>query len=214
MNSLDSATKDALLDALRAAADDADVRCVVITGVGRAFCVGQDLREHADFLANEVARRGLGDGRPALRPDRAHHRDHGQAGDRRGQRRRGRRRHVDRARLRPAARGRAARASTPRSPASRSRATPARPGRSPGSSADPIAMDLLLLPRTVAGRRGARSSAWSRGSSPHDDLATEAAALAAELAAGPDPGLRLGQDSPSRSRPPTRSPSRWFSRAR
>jgi 2-(1,2-epoxy-1,2-dihydrophenyl)acetyl-CoA isomerase len=51
MNSLDTATKDALLDALRGAADDAAVRCVVVTGSGRAFSVGQDLREHADLLA-------------------------------------------------------------------------------------------------------------------------------------------------------------------
>jgi 2-(1,2-epoxy-1,2-dihydrophenyl)acetyl-CoA isomerase len=53
MNSLDSATKDSLLEALRAAADDAEIRCVVIIGAGRAFSVGQDLREHADFLANK-----------------------------------------------------------------------------------------------------------------------------------------------------------------
>jgi 2-(1,2-epoxy-1,2-dihydrophenyl)acetyl-CoA isomerase len=51
MNSLDTATKDALLGALREAADDADVRCVVVTGTGRAFSVGQDLREHAEFLS-------------------------------------------------------------------------------------------------------------------------------------------------------------------
>src|SRR6188472_532599 len=52
MNSLDLATKDALLAALRDAAGDSSVRCVVVTGAGRAFCVGQDLREHADLLAN------------------------------------------------------------------------------------------------------------------------------------------------------------------
>lgn len=52
MNSLDTATKEALLGAIeRAAADDA-VRCVVVTGTGRAFCVGQDLREHVDNLAS------------------------------------------------------------------------------------------------------------------------------------------------------------------
>jgi 2-(1,2-epoxy-1,2-dihydrophenyl)acetyl-CoA isomerase len=51
MNSLDTATKDALLDAVQQAASDADVRCVVVTGVGRAFSVGQDLREHAEFLS-------------------------------------------------------------------------------------------------------------------------------------------------------------------
>lgn len=51
MNSLDEATKDAVLSALQTAAADHEVRCVVVTGTGRAFCVGQDLREHADNLA-------------------------------------------------------------------------------------------------------------------------------------------------------------------
>jgi 2-(1,2-epoxy-1,2-dihydrophenyl)acetyl-CoA isomerase len=46
MNALDLATKTALLEAVLGAADDATVRCVVLTGSGRAFCVGQDLREH------------------------------------------------------------------------------------------------------------------------------------------------------------------------
>lgn len=50
MNALDTPTKDALLAALREVADDAAVRCVVLTGSGRAFCVGQDLREHAGLL--------------------------------------------------------------------------------------------------------------------------------------------------------------------
>ena len=43
MNGLDIATKEALLRAVRAAEQDAAVRCVVLTGSGRAFCVGQDL---------------------------------------------------------------------------------------------------------------------------------------------------------------------------
>lgn len=46
LNALDVATKEALLAALREVADDAAVRCVVLTGSGRAFCVGQDLKEH------------------------------------------------------------------------------------------------------------------------------------------------------------------------
>lgn len=52
MNSLDRSTKVALLDALQRAADDPEVRAVVLTGTGRAFSAGQDLREHvADLRA-------------------------------------------------------------------------------------------------------------------------------------------------------------------
>ncbi|WP_432940615.1 enoyl-CoA hydratase/isomerase family protein [Kribbella sp. CA-253562] len=55
MNSLDTATKVALRDTVRAAAEDPAVRCVVLTGTGRAFCVGQDLKEHIGLLqANDL----------------------------------------------------------------------------------------------------------------------------------------------------------------
>jgi len=50
MNSLDVATKVALRDAVTEAAADDAVRCVVLTGSGRAFCVGQDLKEHVGIL--------------------------------------------------------------------------------------------------------------------------------------------------------------------
>jgi 2-(1,2-epoxy-1,2-dihydrophenyl)acetyl-CoA isomerase len=50
LNALDTATKVALRDTLRELADDAEVRAVVLTGAGRAFCVGQDLREHVTLL--------------------------------------------------------------------------------------------------------------------------------------------------------------------
>jgi 2-(1,2-epoxy-1,2-dihydrophenyl)acetyl-CoA isomerase len=53
MNSLDIATKDALVSALSDVAEDPTVRCVVLTGSGRAFCVGQDLREHITLLQND-----------------------------------------------------------------------------------------------------------------------------------------------------------------
>ncbi|WP_432157678.1 MULTISPECIES: enoyl-CoA hydratase/isomerase family protein [unclassified Streptomyces] len=52
MNALDVATKVALRDAARAAADDDAVRAVLLTAAGdRAFCVGQDLKEHIGLLA-------------------------------------------------------------------------------------------------------------------------------------------------------------------
>ena len=50
MNGLDIATKVALRDAVTEAAGDDAVRCVVLTGTGRAFCVGQDLKEHVRLL--------------------------------------------------------------------------------------------------------------------------------------------------------------------
>ena len=50
MNALDLAVKEQLLAALQQVADDPAVRCVVLTGRGRAFCVGQDLKEHVAAL--------------------------------------------------------------------------------------------------------------------------------------------------------------------
>jgi 2-(1,2-epoxy-1,2-dihydrophenyl)acetyl-CoA isomerase len=55
MNGLDVATKEALLDAVTRAASDEAVRCVVLTGTGRAFCVGQDLKEHVEILRGSDA---------------------------------------------------------------------------------------------------------------------------------------------------------------
>jgi 2-(1,2-epoxy-1,2-dihydrophenyl)acetyl-CoA isomerase len=50
MNSLSIELKEALLDATREVSDDPAVRAVVLTGNGRGFCVGQDLREHVALL--------------------------------------------------------------------------------------------------------------------------------------------------------------------
>jgi 2-(1,2-epoxy-1,2-dihydrophenyl)acetyl-CoA isomerase len=52
MNSLDVATKRLLLETVTAVADDDAARCVVLTGTGRAFCTGQDLKEHVSLLDN------------------------------------------------------------------------------------------------------------------------------------------------------------------
>jgi 2-(1,2-epoxy-1,2-dihydrophenyl)acetyl-CoA isomerase len=55
-NSLTLRLKKELLAALRKAAADDTVRAVVITGTGRAFCAGQDLKEHVALLrANDPA---------------------------------------------------------------------------------------------------------------------------------------------------------------
>ncbi len=57
MNSLDVATKELLLETVRAVADDPAARCVVLTGTGRAFCTGQDLKEHIRILAGSAGER-------------------------------------------------------------------------------------------------------------------------------------------------------------
>lgn len=50
-NAFDQAMKRAFLAAVAEAGTDDTVRAVVITGVGRAFCAGQDLKEHLARVA-------------------------------------------------------------------------------------------------------------------------------------------------------------------
>ncbi|MBI1759474.1 MAG: enoyl-CoA hydratase/isomerase family protein [Actinobacteria bacterium] len=50
LNSLTVELKEALLAGLVEVRDDRAVRAVVLTGAGRAFCAGQDLREHLGLL--------------------------------------------------------------------------------------------------------------------------------------------------------------------
>jgi 2-(1,2-epoxy-1,2-dihydrophenyl)acetyl-CoA isomerase len=50
MNSLSITLKTALLQAIADVSADESVRAVVITGSGRGFCVGQDLREHVEGM--------------------------------------------------------------------------------------------------------------------------------------------------------------------
>lgn len=52
-NALDRETKENLLEALERAANDTEVRAVLLAGTGKAFCVGQDLGEHARALSRE-----------------------------------------------------------------------------------------------------------------------------------------------------------------
>jgi 2-(1,2-epoxy-1,2-dihydrophenyl)acetyl-CoA isomerase len=49
-NSLTVELKERLLAGLREAAAAAEVRAVVLTGAGKAFCAGQDLKEHVGLL--------------------------------------------------------------------------------------------------------------------------------------------------------------------
>lgn len=51
MNAMNVEAKTALRDSVTAAAADPAVRAVLLTATGRAFCVGQDLKEHTTLLA-------------------------------------------------------------------------------------------------------------------------------------------------------------------
>lgn len=53
MNAMNVEAKVALRDALLAAAADTGVRAVLLTATGRAFCVGQDLKEHVSLLMSD-----------------------------------------------------------------------------------------------------------------------------------------------------------------
>ncbi|CAM5269444.1 enoyl-CoA hydratase [Streptomyces spiroverticillatus] len=50
MNAMNTEAKVALREAVLAAAEDTAVRAVLLTATGRAFCVGQDLKEHISSL--------------------------------------------------------------------------------------------------------------------------------------------------------------------
>ncbi|MFE5243778.1 MULTISPECIES: enoyl-CoA hydratase/isomerase family protein [unclassified Streptomyces] len=66
MNAMNTAAKVALRDALLTVADDPAVRAVLLTATGRAFSVGQDLKEHVSKLA-EASGSGGGDALSTVR---------------------------------------------------------------------------------------------------------------------------------------------------
>ncbi len=55
MNAMNTEAKVLLRDILQEAAADRAVRAVLLTATGRAFCVGQDLKEHIGLLAEDRA---------------------------------------------------------------------------------------------------------------------------------------------------------------
>ncbi|MGW7417110.1 2-cyclohexenylcarbonyl CoA isomerase [Streptomyces sp. NPDC054863] len=55
MNAMNTEAKVALREAAQAAAADPGVRAVLLTATGRAFCVGQDLKEHVASLSADRA---------------------------------------------------------------------------------------------------------------------------------------------------------------
>lgn len=54
LNALSRATMDELVDALEAFDRDEDIRCMIITGSGRAFAAGADIKEMADASAVQM----------------------------------------------------------------------------------------------------------------------------------------------------------------
>ncbi|MFD7921176.1 enoyl-CoA hydratase/isomerase family protein [Streptomyces sp. NPDC059740] len=70
MNALDTATKELLRDLLQEVAQDPAVRAVLLTATGRAFCVGQDLKEHVAGLRAEGE---AGEGAGSMDTVRAHY---------------------------------------------------------------------------------------------------------------------------------------------
>lgn len=61
LNSLDGSLHEALMAGLHTAAADPSVRCLVLTGAGRAFCAGQDLSDPAIAPGADGVMQDVGD---------------------------------------------------------------------------------------------------------------------------------------------------------
>ncbi|WP_433723185.1 enoyl-CoA hydratase/isomerase family protein [Nocardia sp. CA-129566] len=57
MNSLSVEVLDGIMDGLRKAREDDDVRVLVLTGTGKAFCAGADLKEILSLRGDDLVRR-------------------------------------------------------------------------------------------------------------------------------------------------------------
>ncbi|HET7580755.1 MAG TPA: enoyl-CoA hydratase-related protein [Bacillales bacterium] len=53
MNALTRTMRSELLDALNHTAEDENIRALILTGAGKGFCVGQDVKEMSDYYESE-----------------------------------------------------------------------------------------------------------------------------------------------------------------
>ena len=184
LNALDLAAKTALFAALEDLAADPGVRCVVLTGTGRAFCVGQDLREHVDQLEQAGPEGVLATVPEHYNPIATLLHTMDEARGRRRQRGRRRRWCVVGVPRRLPAGGRRAPASTWPSRRSVCPVTPAAPGRCPGSSVrrPPCGCSTWAAPSRQRSRCG-----WASPPRSIPDAEFEARVLdvAGRLAVGP-----------------------------
>ena len=208
LNALTVPMKQALLAAFRRVERDAAVRAVILTGAGRAFCAGQDLRERlqpdAAPLGVEVRERY----NPIIRAMRAPARSRSSARSTASPPARARRWRW------PATSGspRTRRASRSRSGGSGSCRTAARRGSCPRLVGATRAAELALLGDPVPAADAVRLGLVGRVV-PAAELATEARAVAARLAAGAPRAIALtkralerGVGARPRRRPRVRGP--------
>src|SRR5215472_6589225 len=98
LNALGDTLRDDLYDAVLRASQDPEIRVLVVTGAGKGFCAGGDVKAMNDTKEGRAPARGQGG--PAARPRAAGDARRAQARDRRGERRGRRRRDEPGARLR------------------------------------------------------------------------------------------------------------------